>query len=169
MVARALAPPFALPHPPSQQSRRLGVLAVVNWLVAQPGDTWQDRWSASGAEDRPDWRDLVTSSGGAGRSGTDSAQRSTHLGSGLLVLVCADVIRPSLGWLLSSPAARRGLAVEMARTRDAAAFAELNSMLAAGAVSRQVGQQAMTRIAVIMAAKGGRACLMVCVSAAVRS
>jgi hypothetical protein len=156
MVARALAPPFALPHPPSQQSRRLGVLAVVNWLIAQPGDTWQDRWSASGAEDRPDWRDLVTSSGGAGRrSGTDSAQRSTHLGSGLLVLVCADVIRPSLGWLLSSPAARRGLAVEMARTRDAAAFAELNSMLAAGAVSRQVGQQAMTRIAVIMAAKGG--------------
>ena len=71
------------------------------------------------------------------------------------MLICADVIRPSLGWLLNTAAARRGLAVEMARTRDAAAFAELNSMWTAGAVGRQVGQQAMTRIAVIMAAKGG--------------
>ena len=77
------------------------------------------------------------------------------LSPGLLVLMCADVIRPSLGWLLNSPQARRNLAVEMARTRDAAAFADLDRMCAAGAVGSQVGQQALARIGVIMAAKGG--------------
>lgn len=43
VVSRLLAPPSALEHPASQQNRRLGVLAVVNWLQAQPGDSWQGR------------------------------------------------------------------------------------------------------------------------------
>ena len=157
MVARVLAPPFALPHPPSQQSRRLGVLAVVNWLGTNRGQSWQDRWWASGAEDRPDWRDLVTTAApGRAGSGPDPATRSPHLSSGLLVLICADVIRPGLGWLLNSASARRGLAIEMARTRDAAGFADLTGMCTAGRVGLQVGQQALTRIAVLMAAKGGQ-------------
>ena len=59
VLGRLLVPPFALAHPLSQRSRRLGVIAVVNWLEAQPGGSWQDRWMASGAEDRGDWRDLV--------------------------------------------------------------------------------------------------------------
>jgi len=42
VTGRVLAAPFALEHPGSQQHRRLGVLAVVNWLQTQPGDTWQD-------------------------------------------------------------------------------------------------------------------------------
>ena len=144
VLARLLAPPFALDHKGSQQARRLSVLSVVNWLATQPGDTWQDRWRASGAEDQPDWRTLVT----GGRPASD-------LGPGLLMLICADVIRPSLGWLLNSPPARRNLAVEMARTRDPGAFAALERMCTAGAVGLQVGQQALARIGVIMAAKGG--------------
>ena len=72
------------------------------------------------------------------------------------MLICADVIRPSLGWLLACPSARRGLATEMARTRDPVVFAELAARLSQGAaVGTQSGQQALTRIAVIMAAKGG--------------
>ena len=59
VLAKILTPPFALDHAGSQQKRRLGVLAVVNWLQAQPGDTWQDRWLASGAESQPDWQHLV--------------------------------------------------------------------------------------------------------------
>ena len=31
----------------------------MNWLEAQPGGSWQDRWLASGAENAADWRDLV--------------------------------------------------------------------------------------------------------------
>ena len=43
VLARVLTPPFALDHAGSQQKRRLSVLSVLNWLQAQPGDTWQDR------------------------------------------------------------------------------------------------------------------------------
>ena len=64
MLARVLAAPFALDNPASQQTRRLGVLAVLSWLQTQPGDSWQQRWLASGAEDQPDWRDLVAAAPG---------------------------------------------------------------------------------------------------------
>jgi len=50
VLAKILTPPFALDHAGSQQKRRLSVLAVLNWLQALPGDTWQDRWLASGAD-----------------------------------------------------------------------------------------------------------------------
>ncbi len=71
------------------------------------------------------------------------------------MLICADVIRPGLGWLLRFAPARRGLATEMARTRDSAAFAALAELCTQGRVGLQTGQQALTRVAVILAAKGG--------------
>ena len=52
VLARVLAPPFRLDNPASQQTRRLGVLATLSWLQTQPGDSWQQRWQASGAEDQ---------------------------------------------------------------------------------------------------------------------
>ncbi len=156
VLGRVLAAPLALPNPGSQQTRRLGVLAVLNWLQSQPGEIWQDRWLASGAETHPDWQALVVAVG-SGRSAANPRSRLPHLAPGLLVLICADVIRPGLGWLLGFAPARRGLAAEMARTRDSAAFAELAKMCTSAAVGLQAGQQAMARIAVIMAAKGGLA------------
>jgi len=39
VLGRVLAPPFALSSRGSQQTRRLGVLAVLTWLHTQPGDT----------------------------------------------------------------------------------------------------------------------------------
>ena len=120
VLAQVLAAPFTLDNPPSQQTRRLGVLAVLSWLQAQPGDTWQQRWQASGAEDQADWRDLITSPLLAGAGENGHRDQLPHLSPGLLVLICADVIRPSLALLRFAPA-RRGLALEMARTRDRAA------------------------------------------------
>lgn len=156
VLVRVLAPPFTLNNLGSQQTRRMGVLAVLSWLQAYPGDSWQQRWQASGAEDQPDWRDLITAAAaGRRRATTASGTQLPHLSPGLLVLICADVIRPSLGWLLRFSPARRNLPTEMARTRDPDAFAALAELCTQGRVGLQTGQQALTRIAVIMAAKGG--------------
>ena len=58
VASRLLAPPFAVDNIFSQQNRRLGLVAALNWLEAQPGGTWQDRWIASGAQSHlgADWR-----------------------------------------------------------------------------------------------------------------
>ena len=92
---------------PASRPRRLGVLAVLDWLATHPGDTWQQRWLASGAEDQPDWRDAITAAGRRARPGEHGAGRRScaHLGPGLLVLICADVIRPEPGL---AAALRRG-------------------------------------------------------------
>jgi hypothetical protein len=156
VLARVLTTPFALDNPLSQQTRRLGVLAVLSWLQTFSGASWQQRWQASGTEDQLDWRDMITAvSAGRSRSNVAAGTRLPHVGPGLLVLICADVIRPSLGWLLRFAPARRGLASEMARTRDSAAFAALAESCTQARVGLQTGQQALTRIAVILAAKGG--------------
>ena len=44
----------------SRYSRRLGVIRMLDWLEAQPGSTWQDRWHAGcrSAADQ-DWRDTA--------------------------------------------------------------------------------------------------------------
>jgi len=44
VLARVLSAPFALGNPLSQQTRRLGVLAVLSWLTTFPGASWQQRW-----------------------------------------------------------------------------------------------------------------------------
>jgi len=156
MVNRLLAEPFALCHPLSQRTRRIGVLAVVSWLQARPGATWQARWLASGAESQADWRTLVDAPKGEPEPGTLRRTRPLlHLAPGLLVLVCADVIRPSLAFLLASAPTRYKLAQEMARTRDAKGFERLAQCLGEGTVGLQPAQQALTRVACIMAAKGG--------------
>ena len=34
------------------KTRRRGLTKLLDWLQRQPGDTWQDRWLASGADAR---------------------------------------------------------------------------------------------------------------------
>jgi hypothetical protein len=156
VLSRLLAPPFALDNPASQQGRRLGLAAVVNWLEAQPGGSWQARWLASGAENRGDWRELI-SAWKTGRAGTPAGPSvsAPHAGAGLLVLIGADVIRPGIGWLLRCPSAPRDLAAEMARVRDGKAFAELAALCQSGSTGTYGQLAALSKIAVIIAAKGG--------------
>jgi site-specific recombinase XerD len=153
MVQRLFSPPFALENRLSQQGRRLGVLAIVSWLQARPGGTWQERWLSSGAETAADWRSLVDPSDG--QAGPSATRPLGHLAPGLSVMICADVIRPSLPFLLASAGTRRNLALEMARTRDREGFAALIRSVDDGDLGLQAGQQALTRIACILAAKGG--------------
>ena len=155
VLSRLLGSPFALDHPASQQSRRLGLIGVINWLETQPGGSWQGRWLASGAEAQPDWRALITSwrAGRAGTAPVNPQGLAPHAGAGLLVLICADVIRPSVGWLLRCPP--RNLAAEMARTRDGAAFAALIALCRSGSIALSAQLTALGRVAIIVAAKGG--------------
>lgn len=130
-------------------ARLRGVGIVIDWLETKPGDNWQQRWDASGADDPTpsDWRRLVTDAGGPGRS-------EDYLGSALALLVSSDVLRPSVTFLLTSSTPRR-LAASLAATRDPDGFAQLGAALDATAVSIGTSGPAMSRIAAIVAAKGG--------------
>jgi hypothetical protein len=45
--------------PTRGKARRRGLHKLLDWLKRQPGDTWQDRWLASGADTAGfDWADL---------------------------------------------------------------------------------------------------------------
>jgi len=154
MLARLLAPPFAFADSRYQASAARGVRRVLDWLEPQPGATWQERWLASGAEQHPDWRQLAAGPGWLARHGDAGRYKGDECSAGLTALICADVIRPGLEWLLVTPAPKN-LAAAMARTRDPQAFARLTGAcddLAAGRTARHFG---LARIAMIMAAKGG--------------
>ena len=76
------------------------------------------------------------------------------LSSGLLMLVCGDVIRPGLAWMLTHP--NHHLAPVMAETRDPAGFARLRELAEAGpAPALKDARLAATRIATLLACKGG--------------
>ena len=70
MLARLLAPPFRLDKPgrPARSGRR-GLTRILDWLAGQPGDTWQERWAASGAEDGRATGGSCPTGGSPGRTG----------------------------------------------------------------------------------------------------
>ena len=81
--------------------------------------------------------------------------RLSELSSGLLMLICGDVIRPGLAWMLTRT--HRYLASTMAQIRDPDGFARLRQLAAAGPASARMDAQiAATRIATLLACKGGR-------------
>jgi hypothetical protein len=159
VLERLLAPPFPAGRPALDNERRRGVIRVLGWLDQQPGGTWQDRWITSGADaaGNAGWRALLAAwLTATGRGPRDPEHASLLAGRAIMPLVCADVIRPSMGWLLT-PATPSGLAAEMARTRDPGGFAALEQICQANHVNAHTTELAMRRITTIMAAKGGLA------------
>ena len=157
VLAGLLAPPFRLDSPSGQRQRRFGLLRVLDWLEAQPGATWQQRWAASGAgtDGRADWRrrplEWLKSTGRSAASGT-SAQQT--FGAALSLLIGGDVIRPGLAWLLTTTSPSN-LTTEMARVRDPEGFATLQALSRTGSSGDVTTGRALVRIAYILAAKGG--------------
>jgi integrase len=154
VLARLLASPFAFDHVKYQDSARRGLCRVLDWLQSQPAGTWQDRWIASGAEQHADWRVLPLGMAEIPDRNHASHKKIDECSTGLTLLICADVIRPSLEWLLVTPAPKN-LARAMARTRDQAAFAELSAVCRTLAAAQNTRNVALARIAMILAAKGG--------------
>jgi integrase len=151
LVASASA---GLPESRIHASHRRGLPVLLDWLGEQPGRTWQQRWLASGA-------DAAGEQWAAGparwlrRRGLYSASRLELMTSSLLVLVGADVIRPSLAWLLTG-GKKRKLARNMICSRDPGGFARLRQFCRDDpAITPAARAKVAFRCAVIIAAKGG--------------
>ena len=87
-------------------------------------------------------------------NGLEASYDASDLSSGLLMLICGDVIRPGLAWMLTH--AHNHLALVMAETRDPAGFARLRDLAEAGPASAlKDARLAATRIATLLACKGG--------------
>jgi integrase-like protein len=158
VLARLLAKPFIMDNPNSQHERRYALIRMLDWLQAQPGRTWQERWKASGVETGqadPDWRRIPAAwLKQTGRIAPDNTSTHPVLGCGLLLLVSGDVIRPTISWFMTVRTINN-LASEMARVRDPGGFAALQAATRGSVVSNLAIRGALTRIACIMAAKGG--------------
>jgi hypothetical protein len=89
------------------------------------------------------------------RHGRFSAWQLELMTGSLLTLVGADVLRPSLGWLLTGGQLRK-LGPRMARLRDPAGFARLRRVCEDDpGITAGAGAMVRFRVAVIAAAKGG--------------
>jgi integrase len=136
-----------------QANHRRGLPVLLDWLGEQPGRTWQQRWLASGA-DAAGERWAVGPAAWLRGHGRYSASRLELMTSSLLVLVGADVIRPSLGWLLTG-GKKRKLARNMIYARDPEGFARLRQLCQEPGITPGAAGKVLFRCAVIIAAKGG--------------
>ena len=147
----------ALRAPVSKPMRLLGLrglLMLLDWLAEQPGDTWQDRWLASGADTAGnDWAELPAE--WLRQRGDYSPSRLEVMTSSFLITVGLDAVRPSLRWLLTG-GKKRKLVRHMIRTRDAEGFARLRAQCDRDeTIGTDVAKHVLFRCAVIIAAKGG--------------
>jgi integrase len=151
LLARLLSPPFRMGNAKSQSNRKAGAVQLLDWLESLPGGTWQERWAAGGAEEAANWRDLPARWLRA-RNPARGDRWADPLGTGMILLVTGDVLRPGLPFLLT--VVGRRLAEEMARTRDPEGFARLENLCETVA-DRSAAARALRRVTAIMAAKGG--------------
>jgi len=153
---RLTRPPFVLDNAKSQQRRVRGLALLLDWLAAQPGETWQDRWLASGADRAgAGWRQLPVA--WLRDRGLHGERRQAELSAALTVAICGDLVRPSPGWLVSADARGNGALVRgLARTRDGEGLRRLQALCDHDpGVSAAAARQTVHRTALIVAAKGG--------------
>lgn len=144
----------ALSGPRVAEVSRRGLPLLLDWLADQPGRTWQQRWLASGADPAGEqWAHALAE--WLQRHGRYSADRLALVTSSLMVAVGADIVRPSLFWLLTG-GKKRKVARNMIRSRDPEGFARLEQLCQHDpAFIGQIHSHIQFRTAVIIAAKGG--------------
>ncbi len=149
--------PFRAHDSHARCHRKLSLQAVLDWLELHPGQTWQQRWDATGAgrDGHRDWRiQLVADLDAAGLMGQRRDYVRKVLGVGLIQLIGGDWVRPSLDWLMATSSPLR-IANEMAKVRDPHGIAELRAARTANTVGDSTMLPAIEKVALIMAAKGG--------------
>ena len=139
----------------SQERRRRALKWFLDWLSDQPGETWQQRWMASGADAAGgNWRQEPIA--WQREHGRESRWLRAELSGALVVSVCGDLVRPSLACLVAGGAGKGALTRSLARTRDPGGFARLQALCDADPhVSGMAVSLTLRRTAEIIAAKGG--------------
>lgn len=147
--------PFRLRNVGSQRGRLRGVALAVAWLSDQPGDTWQQRWLASGAETAgPAWKQACIP--WLDGHGIHVGQRLDLLSIGLNLIVCADLVRPTVRWLAASSVSSWALARNLEASRDPDGFGRLHGVCETDRhVTPSARHATVGRAAVLVAAKGG--------------
>lgn len=153
ILQRLTEPPLRPANTPTLHARRRGARDLLTWLEQFPGESWQQRWLASGAGDRKQAWILEQVSRSLPPDTTTQTIRSQDLSSGLLALLCADVIRPSFATLTARRS--RHLREAVAGSRDPEGFARLKQLAPPDLWSSTVGTMARNLIALIMLSKGG--------------
>lgn len=155
-LARLTSAPFVLDGVNARSTRKRGLELVLGWLGAQPGETWQDRWLASGAESAGSaWR-LVPKAWLLAEFGGDVGYRHEILCRAVTAAISADLVRPSLTWLVSSGIRHGTLVADLSRARRGGGFARLEELCASdAAVSTTAANLCLHRAAMIVAGKGG--------------
>jgi hypothetical protein len=146
---------FVLSTASSQETRVRGLAWFLDWLAGQPGDTWQQRWMASGADAAGgSWRQAPIA--WRQERGRESRWLRAELSGALVVAICGDLIRPSLSCLVAGAAGKGSLTRNLARTRDPQGFARLQAQCDADPhLSGMAVSLTLRRSAEIIAAKGG--------------
>ena len=146
---------FVLDNDASQERRRRALKWFLDWLSDQPGETWQQRWMASGADAAGgNWRQEPIA--WQREHGRESRWLRAELSGALVVSVCGDLVRPSLACLVAGGAGKGALTRSLARTRDPGGFARLQALCDADPhVSAMAVSLTLRRTAEIIAAKGG--------------
>jgi hypothetical protein len=155
VLERLTTAPFVADKANSQQIRAAGVRLLLDWLADQPGGCWQHRWAASGVEPAgAAWRQVT--SAWLREHGGFAPWRLSALSGALVVAIGADLVRPSMPWLVSGATAKGRLVRAMTRGRDPAGFARLRALCDADPdISESAAKLVLHRGAEILAAKGG--------------
>jgi len=154
ILARLEHPPLRPVDVRQHRARIRGARQTLQWLETFPGATWQQRWNTSPASTLPgnDWARLAPEWIG---TAVGPSQRQA-LSGGLLSLICADVVRPALPWLLSRTSANMtSLRTGLIPVRDPEGFAQLEALIESATWSSKVGRDALHSLVKIVAAKGG--------------
>jgi len=133
-----------------------GLGLLLDWLEDQPGQTWQDRWLASGADSagRRAWRQVpITWLRDRGHGAEWAAEAFFRA---LRLAIAADIIRPSLPWLVTADFRHGSFTSVMSWHRDPAGFSQLAALCSADPdIPAAAASRTAYRAGIILAAKGG--------------
>lgn len=153
VLDRLAMPPLRASKPNSQDARMVAARLLMAWLETFPGENWQQRWQASPAQSQHvsshGWREEFA----AWARSVGRVSRKDMPQTGLLALMCADVIRPDPQFIIGGGSKYFRPAMEA--SRDPEGFARLRASQPAAVVSSSQGASALKTIAEIMVSQGG--------------